>query len=145
MLNIGKVIAFIAISLLATISLAKTCAPGDTNCQLDQEKLQLMNEMGITPVKTKDQSMPEVNKKTPKPLPFQIPVPKGSQADIDENVPDKPAQVQYNPGLKIPAPVDQDLPEQEATPKTQQPIFKQPITQPLSPSTQSQTQIGMYR
>ncbi|CAL7959862.1 exported hypothetical protein [Gammaproteobacteria bacterium] len=143
MLNIGRVIAFIATSFLATISLATTCAPGDANCQLDQQKLQSMNEMGITPVKTKDQSMPETSKKISKPQPFQIPVPKSSQADMDQDAPNKPAQVQYNPGLKITTPADQNLQEQEATPKTQ-PVFKQPGIQPLLLLPQPQTQTGIY-
>lgn len=140
MLNTGKIIFFVAISLLTTISLATTCAPSDANCQLNQKKLQLMNEAGVTPIKTKDRSMPDTNKKASKPPPFQIPVPKSSQ----ENT----AQVQDDSDLGVPATVvDQSLQEQEqkAIPKAQQPVLKQPVIPPPRPSPQLQTQTGIYR
>jgi hypothetical protein len=142
MLNIGKIVACIAILLVAMISLAGTCTSGDANCQLDQEKLQLINKMGITPVKTQNQSMSDASKKISKPQPFQIPAPNSSQLGIGQDTPDEQAPVQYNPGLKISAPVEQDLQEQKVEPKMQQPIFKQPL--PLLPSL-PQTQTGIYR
>ena len=160
MLKIEKTIAFICTLLLTTISLATTCAPDDANCDLAQKKAQMMKESGIKPIATTTQSTSnsDADKKPPKYVPFQIPKP-GSQTNTDQDTSDQPTQIQYNPGLKLFSPEEQNSQEQQGqtvAPQTQaqspgpKPLMVQPIVpptiQPMGESSpQNQEQTSIYR
>lgn len=144
MFNIGKIVVFIITLLLATVSLAITCASDDADCGLNQKKMQLMDKMGIKPVETKNQPNPNADKQPIKSVPFQIPPPGDSQGGTSN----QSARTQDNSGFKIPDPMSQDnVPEQEAVPQPQlqQPKIKslvvQSVLQPVPQIPQPQTSI----
>lgn len=137
MFNIWKIIAFVVTLLLTTISLASTCVPGDATCELNQKKLQAMDQEGIKPIETKDEQLPsnsETDKKKSEPTPFQIPKAGSHQVSVDQDVP-------HNPVLKIPTPVEEKPLEQKQTATTWSQSQPQPQAQAQPQAQQSQASI----
>lgn len=134
MTNLCNFMIFIvSLLLLATVSLAVTCAPNDANCELEQKKMKLMDKMNIKAIETKNQTESESNQ----PLvtePFKIPKPKNDQVDGQ-------LEVQFNPGLKLPVSTEQNSQKQGSVSQPQKSEPRVIVAQPLS----SQIQTDIYR
>ena len=96
-----KLYIFAASFLLSIVAQAQNCNSDDRTCDLDKSKMQLLQKLGSS------NSSPSTNKKVESSIsqqqPFKIPSP-GSD--------NKNNTIQYNPGLKIFSPQNNDQSKQ---------------------------------